>query len=86
MKLIIGGREVHLVESDVKAARKMITHFMTAVKANAEEHNAPTLYMTTLVLMHLMSKNQIEALTPETLQLLLDATYKGTQNSNKKRD
>ena len=77
MRVIIGKKEIPLVERDVKLAREMITHFLDSVKKSANEHDAPTLYMTTLIVMHLMSKNQIEALTPESLELLMKANYNG---------
>ena len=82
MRIVIGKKEVHLVERDVKLARKLVTEFLNSVKNNAEEHDAPTLYMTTLIVMHLISKNQIDALTPESLRLLLEANYKGSQKKD----
>ena len=75
MRIVVGGKEIKLVEKDVKAARSMVSHFLESVKAHSTEYEAPTLYMTTLIVMHLMSKNQIDALTPESLKVLLDSNY-----------
>lgn len=78
MRIIVGNQEVPLLDRDVKLARKMIMNFLDSVKKHGNENEAPTIYLTTLILMHLMSKNQIDAITPETMKLFLEANANGT--------
>ena len=76
MRIIVGKKEIVLVESDIKAAKEMIAHFTETVKEKCEEKQCPALYYTTLVLMHLMSRNMIDAITPESLEQILEANYR----------
>ena len=63
--------EVKLLPRDVKMAKQLINDFLNSVKRNAEERGAPTLLPTTLILMHVMSQDNLKALTPQTTQLMI---------------
>ena len=80
MKLIIGGKEISLVDRDVKLAKKLVTKFLKTAKEKAEGNNAPTFYFTLLTVMYLMSHDYISAVSPETLALLLNAAHKNTES------
>lgn len=75
--------EVKLLPRDVKMAKQLINDFLNSVKRNAEERGAPTLLPTTLILMHVMSQDNLKALTPQTTQLMLNATYAGYDKKKK---
>lgn len=75
--------EVKLLPRDVKMAKQLINDFLNSVKRNAEERGAPTLLPTTLILMHVMSQDNLKALTPQTTQLMLNATYAGYDKKEK---
>lgn len=75
--------EVKLLPRDVKMAKQLINDFLNSVKRNAEERGAPTLLPTTLILMHVMSQDNLKALTPQTTQLMLNAIYAGYDKKEK---
>ena len=77
--------EVKLLPRDVKMAKQLINDFLNSVKRNAEERGAPTLLPTTLILMHVMSQDNLKALTPQTTQLMLNATYAGYDKKEKEK-
>lgn len=83
MKIIIENTEVELSPRDVRIAKQIIGDFMLRVKKKSEEANAPLFYPTFLILMHMMSQDQINALTPQTIQLFLKAAY-GSQKKKEK--
>lgn len=69
--------EVKLIPRDVKIAKQLINDFLNSVKTHAEEKGAPTLLFTTLIMMHVVSQDQLKALTPQTTQIMLNAAYAG---------
>lgn len=82
MKIVIGGKEVKLVDRDVKTAKKLCRRFLKTAKSKAEEAHAPTFYLTLLIVMYLMSNDYINAITPDTLAFLLNAAYQNEENRN----
>lgn len=86
MKIYIKDREIKLIPRDVKIAKKIILGFMNSVKTKSQKLNAPTFYYTFLLMMHLMSQDQINALTPDTMQLLLNGAYRSYENAQKKKN
>lgn len=86
MRIIVGKREVELIPRDVKAAKQIVADFMTKVKRKAEETNAPVFYFTVLLMMHLMSQEQINALTPETMSALLNSAHRSFEISQEQKD
>lgn len=44
MKIVIGGKEVKLVDRDVKTAKKLCRRFLRTAKTKAEDAHAPTFY------------------------------------------
>ena len=85
MRIIVGKTEVTLIPRDVRAAKKLITDFMNSVKIKAEKSNAPIFYFTTLLMMHLMSQDQINAITPETMGALLNSAHRSFETSQKQK-
>lgn len=81
MRIVVGKKEVALIPRDVQAAKKLITNFMESVKSKAEELNAPAFYFTVLVVMHMMSQDQINAITPETMGALLNSAHRSYEIS-----
>ena len=79
MKIIIGGKEIELVDRDVKLAKKLLSKFLKTAKEKAEGNNAPTFYFTLLTVMYLMAHDYISAVSPETLALLLNAAHRNTE-------
>ena len=75
MRIIIGGKDIHLVDRDVKLAKRLCRKFLKAAKDRAEAQGAPIFYFTLLVVMYLMANDYIRAITPETLSLLLNAAH-----------
>lgn len=82
MKIVIGGKEIRLVERDVKVAKKLCRRFLKTAKLKAEEAHAPTFYLTLLIVMYLMSNDYISAISPDTLSVLLNAAYQNEENRN----
>jgi len=82
MKMIIGGKEIKLVDRDVRLAKKLVKKFLKTAKEKAENNNAPTFYFTLLTVMYLMAHDHISAVSPETLALLLNAAYANTEDQN----
>lgn len=80
MRIVIGGKEIRLVDRDVHVAKKLCRKFLKIAKEKAEEQQAPTFYLTLLVVMYLMSHDYISAITPETLSLLLNAAFKNDES------
>lgn len=73
MKVVIDGKTIKLIDRDVDVAKKTINHFLKTSKEEAEKKNATSYYYTLLICMHLMSTALIEALTPEILEMILNA-------------
>ena len=73
MRTVIGGKEIFLSPKEVEAAKKIVGDFLHSVKTKSEEYQNPTFYFTTLIMMHYMSKNQLDAITPETLQKIINS-------------
>lgn len=80
MRIVISGKEVNLVDRDVKVAKKLCRRFLKTAKQRAEEAHAPTFYLTLLVVMHLMANDYISAISSDTLAILLNASYQNEEN------
>ena len=78
MKTVISNKEIQLIPRDVKIAKKMVREFFEKTKEKAEEYGSPTFYFTSLIVAHILSQDLIKALTPEVLQVLLNAAQKNT--------
>lgn len=74
--------KIKLLPNDVKIAKTLINQFLDSVELHANEHGAPTLIFTVLIMMHVMSQDRIKSITPETMQKILDAVYEGSQRQN----
>ena len=80
MKIVICGKEIKLVDRDVKVAKKLCRSFLKTAKQKAEDVHAPTFYLTLLVVMYLMANDYISAVTSDTLAVLLNAAYQNEEN------
>lgn len=80
LKIIIGGKEIKLVDRDVRTAKRLCRKFLKTAKSMAEERHAHTFYLTLLIVMYLIAHDYISAATPETVALLLNAAYKNEEN------
>lgn len=84
MRIILDDKgksyEVKLIPRDVTIAKHLINDFLNSVKKHSEDKGAPTLLLTTLIMMHVVSQDQLKALTPETTQLMLNSAYAGHHN------
>ena len=85
MKIIIENTEVELSPRDVRIAKKIIGDFMLRVKKKSEEANATLYYPTLLILKHMMSQEQINAINPQTSQLFLKAAYASQKKKEKEK-
>lgn len=81
MKIIVGGKEINLVDRDVKLARKLVRKFLMTAKKKAEQNDAPTFFLTLLVVTYLIAHDYLTALTPKALALLLNAAYQTDENT-----
>jgi hypothetical protein len=81
LKIIIGSKEIKLVDRDVKLAKKLVNKFLKTAKEKAEGNNAPTFYFTLLTVMYLVAHDYISAVSPDTLALLLNAAYKNNERN-----
>lgn len=77
---------VKLIPRDVKIAKKLINGFLNSVSKHSEKHGAPTLLFTVLIMMHVMSQDQLKAITPETTQLMLNSSFEGYNHRKEKED
>jgi len=80
MKILIGGKEINLVDRDVQLAKKLVKKFMKTAKEKAEANDAPTFFFTLLTVMYLMAHDHITAVSPETLALLLNAAHENSKS------
>lgn len=80
MKIVIGGKEIKLVDRDVKVAKKLCRRFLRTAKQRAEDVHAPTFYLTLLIVMYLMANDYILSISSDTLSILLNAAYRNEKN------
>lgn len=60
----------------VKASKKMVTSFLKKVQDISNAQSLDTIYFTTLIIMHVMSQNLLEAIDPSIIQELVDKNKK----------
>lgn len=65
MKLKINDKWLDLNEDDVRLCRDVVNRTITNYQEEAEKKNAPQFYITSLVLMHLISGELLEDLPEE---------------------
>lgn len=77
---------IKLIPRDVKIAKTLINDFLNSVKQHSTEKKAPTLLFTVLIMMHIMSQDQLKSITPQTVEIMLNAAYESTRkiDSSKK--
>ena len=72
MKVIIGGKEIALKNKEVIIARKSLNLFIDTVRRGSAKMNCPSLYFTYLIIMYKKSQELLEALSPDSLQIIMD--------------
>lgn len=72
MKVLLGDKEIRLVNEDVKMSKKLIREFLNAVQGKAEEKGFNTFYYTLIVVMYIMSNDLIDSLSPDVLAMILN--------------
>lgn len=80
MQVVIGGKRIELVDTDVKVAKRVLKNFLEVSKTEAEEKGAATFYYTLLCVMYVMSHDLIQSLTPEVLAFILNARAKNEES------
>lgn len=83
MKVEIGKQTIRLVPNDVKIAKKLIRHFLSKTKEEADKRGALTFYYTLVCVMYVMSADLIKSLSPEALALILNARADGYDQQKK---
>lgn len=81
MKIVIDNKQITLAKRDVKAAKQIVLHCLESSRKHAEEKGSNAFYYTLLVVMHTMSGELMNELTPEVLAMILNSADK---NSNDK--
>ena len=70
MKIRVNGTMVELDPKNVKMAEKLINSFIASVKDNAAVHKRLSMYLTTIVVMHIISGDILKVLDPEVMKIL----------------
>ena len=82
MKIVIGGKEIELVDRDVKLAKKLVLKFLKTTKEKAESNGAPTFYFTLLIVILLTANDRIGA-SPDLFEKLLNAAHNNNEKLGK---
>ena len=72
MYIVVGNRRIKLDSKETKAAKKIAANVLHQVRQTASEKKAPTFYLTFLIVMHIMTGDLIELLTPDSLKKITD--------------
>ena len=70
MKITIHGTSIPLNNKEVKAAKKIISKFLQNMKKMEEEYMRPSWYLTVLIVMHTLSRELLDSIDPESIQLI----------------
>ena len=62
---------IQLNPSEVRAAKKLISRFITSVSSASKTHRPNFLYFTVLIIMHIMSQQLLETFDPKDLQEIM---------------
>ncbi len=71
MKLIIKNKEYVLSPEDVAESKKAFRQFLNAFRKKSVRENKNALYLTLLLVSYLKSKELIESISEDNLQVLL---------------
>lgn len=75
MKIVVNDQTIELWDKEVSTAKKMATKCLDAVHKQTTEKKWPTLYFTFLLMIHLMSAELLENISPETMKQILNVNY-----------
>lgn len=76
MKIKINQREIPLDPTQVKAAKKVVLHFLDKEKKIENKHMNPTWYLTVLIVMHSLSGELLNSYSPDNLERIFSAFAK----------
>ena len=62
---------IQLNPSEVRAAKKLISRFITSVSLASKRTGQISLYFTVLIIMHMMSQQLLETFDPKDLQEIM---------------
>lgn len=83
MKILIDNKQITLAGRDVKAAKKIVLHCLDSSRQHAEEKGADAFYYTLLIVMHTLSGELINQLTPDVLAKILNSADKNSDQKQK---
>lgn len=86
MQIKVKDRDIMLIPGDVKLSKRLITTFIENVRKTEEEKQYPNLLFHTMVMMHVLTKDQIEMLTSQSLAKLLNTYYKNYEAKQKAKE
>ncbi len=75
MKIVVNDQLIELWDKEVSTAKKMAIKCLDTVHKQTTENKWPTLYFTFLLMIHLISAELLDDMTPETMRLILNANY-----------
>ena len=62
---------IQLNPSEVRAAKKLISRFITSVSSASKRTGQISIYFTVLIIMHMMSQQLLETFDPKDLQEIM---------------
>ena len=70
MKIKVNGTMIELNKKNVQMSEKLINSFVASVKDNAALHKKLSMYLTTIVMMHVISGDILKSLDSDVMQIL----------------
>ena len=73
MQIKIKEKEIKLKTGEVTSAKKVVSRFLDEVRRQSWNFQQPTYYFTVLIIMHLISKEALDNMDPDSLAKIMDA-------------
>ena len=70
MEITVNGNRIKLDDNDVRMAQKLTNSFVESIKHNAVAHNRVSMYLTTMVVLHVTSGDILKSLDADVMQAL----------------
>lgn len=84
VKIVVGNQTIELWDREVAAAKKMAVNCINSVHQQTTEKKWPTLYFTFLLVLHMLSAELIDEISPEAIQQILNINYRHKVNVDNK--
>ncbi len=84
VKIVVGNQTIELWDREVAAAKKMAVNCINSVHKQTTEKKWPTLYFTFLLVLHMLSAELIDEISPEAIQQILNINYRHKVNVDNK--